>query len=449
MRLRRPANSARLRLAVVYTLALFSIATVLVIAVNVALGQTLETQKATSTTIIRSELLSLFGLPNEIRIDEALTDAEAVIREQTLANLRLISVVGLLGLLPLSLITGWFVAGWVLRPIDRITEVARDIGATDLSRRIHLAGPDDELRRLADTFDGMLDRLDRSARAQRTFVEDASHELRNPLAVIRTSLDVALAAPDDSEGLRSAAEVSRRAADRMTGTVDDLVAFIRNEAIDRTRGPVDLSALVAETSEEYRALGEEGAVSIVVETAPDGLTLIADRDALKRALANLLANALRIAPPGTSVHIGAGRVPGWLWFGVRDFGRGIAPDDQPLVFRRAWRDGHPATPGASEGIGLALVRQIAEAHGGTVSITSAVGAGASFVVWLPTRAGESADLATLAMVVCARLAAPSASENRPPRPLPRLRRLPQEPRGRRHRPPTSTSGSGRLSCLSV
>lgn len=394
MRLRLPSNSIRLRVAVLYTLALFGVAVVLVVIVNVALIQTLETQKAVSTTVIRSELLSLFGLPNEIRFDEALTDAEAVIRDQTLANLRLISLAGLAVLFPVSLLIGWLVAGRVLGPIDRITEVARDIGATDLSRRIDLDGPDDELHRLADTFDGMLERLDRSARAQRTFVEDASHELRNPLAVIRTSLDVALADPADTEALRSAAEVSRRAADRMAGTVDDLVAFVRNEAIDRTRGRVELGALVAETTEEYRALAEERGITIIVAAEPS-LELVADRDALKRALANLLANAVRIAPTGTSVHAGAGRVPGWLWFGVRDFGRGIPAEDQPLAFRRAWRDGRPATPGGGEGIGLALVRQIAEAHGGTVSITSAVGAGASLVVWLPAGTGEQADIAGL------------------------------------------------------
>ena len=336
----------------------------------------------------------MLGLPSEIRIDEAVTDAEAVIREQTLANLRLISFVGLAALVPASLLIGWLVAGRVLRPIDRITEVAREIGATDLSRRIHLEGPDDELRRLADTFDGMLERLDASARAQRTFVEDASHELRNPLAVIHTSLDVALATPEDVEALRAAAEVSRRAADRMAGTVDDLVSFVRNEAIDRTRGPVELGALVAETAEEYRALADERGISLVVDAGAD-LALTADHDALKRALANLLVNALRIAPAGTPVWAGAGRTAGWLWFGVRDFGRGIPAEDQPLVFRRAWRDGRPATPGGGEGIGLALVRQIAEAHRGLVSITSAVGAGASFVVWLPPGAGEPPDAAAL------------------------------------------------------
>jgi signal transduction histidine kinase len=371
------------------------VALALIAVVNVALSQSLASQQATSTTIIRSELLSLFGLPSEIRIDQALTDAEAVIRQQTLDNLRVISVVGLAALLPVSFVIGWLVAGRVLRPIDRITAVAREIGATDLSRRIRLDGPDDELHRLADTFDDMLGRLERSARAQRTFVEDASHELRNPLAVMRTSLDVALADPADTEGLRTAAEVSRRAADRMTRTVDDLVAFVRNEAEHPTRDPIELGPLVVETCEEYRALAFERTVSIATVTEP-ALVVEVDRDAVKRALANLLANAVRVAPAGSTIRTGAGRLPGWVWLGVRDLGPGIPPDEQPLVFRRAWRDGRPVTPGESRGIGLALVRQIAEAHGGTVSVTSAVGAGASFIIWLPAR-GDAGGL-TLAQL---------------------------------------------------
>jgi signal transduction histidine kinase len=244
------------------------------------------------------------------------------------------------------------------------------------------------MRDLADTFDAMLDRLDRGVRTQRRFVEDASHELRNPLAVIRTTLDVALAEPEDAEGLRSAAEVARRTADRMSTTVDELMALARSSAQPERRTSVDLAEVVAEVAQEYDAEAATRGVRLS-RLAPSGLVIEGDRTALKRAQANLVSNALRVAPSGSVVHCRAGRAAGWLWFGVRDVGRGIAPDDQALVFRRAWRDGAPTAEGDGQGLGLALVRQIAEAHGGTVSVASVPGHGASFVVWLPDRSAHA------------------------------------------------------------
>ena len=156
-------------------------------------------------------------------------------------------------LVPVGLAIGWAVAGRVVRPVGTIAGVAREIEATDLSRRIRLGGPPDEMRDLADTFDAMLDRLDQGVRTQRRFVEDASHELRNPLAVIRTTLDVALSEPEDAEGLRRAAEVARRTADRMSTTVDELMALARTSAQPERRTSVDLAEVVAEVAQEYDA----------------------------------------------------------------------------------------------------------------------------------------------------------------------------------------------------
>ena len=271
-----------------------------------------------------------------------------------------------------------------MRPVGTIASVAREIEATDLSRRIRLEGPPDEMRDLADTFDAMLDRLDRGVQTQRRFVEDASHELRNPLAVIRTTLDVALSEPEDAEGLRHAAEVARRTADRMSTTVDELLVFARTSVQPERRVPVDLAEVVAEVAQEYDAEALTRGIRLS-RLASSGLIVDGDRSALKRAQANLVSNALHVAPPGSVVHCRAGRAGGWLWFGVRDVGRGIKPDDQAFVFRRAWRDGAPTAEGEAQGLGLALVRQIAEVHGGTVSVASVPGHGASFVVWLPDR----------------------------------------------------------------
>jgi signal transduction histidine kinase len=384
-------RSVRFRLAMLVTMALIVTAGVLVLGVNIALDTVAATIPEEQPTTLEEELLRVLGMSlaeldgsGDTGATDALLNVEQAVREQTLQLVRNLSLAALIVLVPIGLAIGWAVAGRVVRPVGTIASVAREIEATDLSRRIRLSGPPDEMRDLADTFDAMLDRLDRGVQTQRRFVEDASHELRNPLAVIRTTLDVALTEPEDAEGLRRAAEVARRTADRMSTTVDELLAFARTSVQPERRVPVDLAEVVGEVAQEYDAEASTRGIRLS-RLAPSDLLVDGDRSALKRAQANLVSNALRVAPPGSVVHCRAGRRGGWLWFGVRDTGRGIAPDDQSLVFRRAWRDGAPTADGEAQGLGLALVRQIAEGHGGTVSVASVPGQGASFVVWLPDR----------------------------------------------------------------
>jgi signal transduction histidine kinase len=308
---------------------------------------------------------------------------ERKVNAHTAETLRNASLGALAVLFPLSLGLGWLVAGRALRPIGRITDVARDIQATSLERRIGLGGPDDELRRLADTFDAMLGRIDTAFAAQRRFVADASHELRNPLAIIRTNNDVSLADPALT---REAARRARRiatAADRMTGLVDDLLAMARLQVPGARREAVSLVDVGAQAVEEVAAIAAERSIRV---RAPAGVAppVTGDRMSLARAVANLLDNALRHAPPGSSVTVEVGARDGWAWLVVHDDGPGIPLEDQPRIFNRFYRvDRARSREDGGSGLGLAIVRQIAEGHGGAIRVVSEPGHGATFVLWVP------------------------------------------------------------------
>jgi signal transduction histidine kinase len=381
------ARSIRFRYTLLYSAVLFGLAAVVVAAIYLVLVMSLRNEPYTTG------YQKLICFTND-QCYKPITfrELERVVNSRTLTKLRNYSFGALGVLFVASLGVGWVVAGRVLRPIGRITAVARDIQATDLSRRIELPGPDDELKQLGDTFDAMLARLDAAFAAQRQFVADASHELRNPLAIIRTNVDVALADPRaDPEDLRHTIAVVKRASDRMARLVDDLLALARRQEPILEHEPVDLGAAVAEASDDF--VVPAAARNIVLDRAiAPGVVVTGDRDALKRAVANLLENAVRLAPEGSRIRLATGSEGDQAWIAVADEGPGIAPEDQPHVFDRFWRaDKARSRADGGTGLGLAIVRQIAESHGGQVRLQSKVGVGSSIVIWLPVAASSSSE----------------------------------------------------------
>jgi signal transduction histidine kinase len=397
--------SIRVRLSLLYSAVVFGLAAVLVAAVYLGLRSSLDEPTVSRERVALIEggetgpcvmILDtrICGQQYQPTLVRDVQDVERDVNRRALERFRMFSFVGLGGLFLVSLGVGWVVAGRVLRPIERITDVARDIQATDLSRRIRLDGPDDELKHMADTFDEMLGRVETAFEDQRRFIHEASHELRNPIAVIRTNVEVAVGDPHASgEDLRDTLTVVGRAAERMGVLVDDLLMYARQEAPAVREAVVDVDRLVAESVAEFVAPAEARHVRLSWSAA-EGLAVHGDPVALKQALANLLVNAVRLAPPGSDVRVAAGREGSWVWMAVQDQGPGIPEADQPKVFERFYR-GNPAqarTEGRS-GLGLTIVRQIAKGHGGTVGLRSAVGVGSTFSVWLPAYSPSGAAVA--------------------------------------------------------
>ena len=378
-------QSVRFRLTLLYSLMLFGVASILMGGMYWSLSNSLTNQ------IVAAEMASASSGPT-FDIEQERYDIretlELQVDAQTLDTLRRYSFVGLGAIFFVSFGVGWFTAGRVLMPIGRITRVARDIQATDLSRRIGLLGPNDDLKQLADTFDAMLDRLQRAFDNQQRLIHDTSHELRNPLAVMRTNLDVTLSDPDaDLEQYKHTTEVVRRSSERMSKLVDDLLAYARHEAAARVETTIDLSQLVLMLVDEFETAAAQESLALDIDVEAD-LYVRGHARSLEQAIANLLANAVRFAPTGTAISIGAGQEAGWVWLTVSDQGPGVAEDERERVFQRYVRLGEDEAGrphlagGQGSGLGLAIVREIVQAHRGDISIIDTP-VGATFAIWLP------------------------------------------------------------------
>ncbi len=301
-----------------------------------------------------------------------------------LRQLRLALLAIVVATLGLTAVVGWFLASKAMQPVDSMTREAQRIGeAADFSRRIPEPRRRDEIGRLAGTFNEMLGRLGRAFTMQRQFLADASHELRTPLTAIRANVDILLGGADDDpvqrrEMLRAIAQES----DRMGRLVDDLLALARSDAgQEPVRERLSFDALLLDVYHQQRRLAGDVRLTIA-EFEP--VDVDGDPDRLKQLLLNLIDNARRHTEPGGSVTLDLRRQGEFAVLEVRDTGSGIAAAHLPHIFERFYRaDSSRSRAGGGAGLGLAICREIVEAHGGTIEVQSRVGAGSTFTVTLP------------------------------------------------------------------
>lgn len=299
----------------------------------------------------------------------------------------------LLTLIPLALIVagagGAFLTNRALRPVRQIRQAAARIGARDLSERLPVTGRD-EFSDLARTFNAMLARLEDAFEQQRRFTADASHELRTPLTIIKANTSLALAEAETVADYRQAMEAADRAADRTGRIVQDLLLLARSDAgqLDWQKRPVPLEDLIEQAVETARGPGR---AQIDWRVTEDGLAALGDAHALLRLLDNLLDNAARHTPPDGEIVVTGAAAGETVTLEVADTGPGIAPEHLPHVGERFYR-ADAARTGASggTGLGLAICRSIVEAHGGQMTIDSALGAGTRICVILPRAASVAA-----------------------------------------------------------
>jgi heavy metal sensor kinase len=306
---------------------------------------------------------------------------------ETLNKLLLIFAISIpLGILILSG-GGWFLAGQALKPVDLITRSARRITAENLSQRLEVLNPDDEIGRLAETFNSTLARLEASFIRTRRFFADISHELRTPLTIIRGEVEVGLKWAKEPEEFKEILLSNLDEVKRMSGIVESLLDLSRAEegGVHLEMQEVELEellqALINDLNQQHRILEQEN--RILLESA-GVVWVMGDLRRLRQIFINLLNNALKHSSPGSPIRLEILSEAGRAKVSVTDRGTGIPADELDHIFERFYRvDKSRNRSDGGAGLGLSLVKSLAEAHGGMVTVESALGFGSTFTVDLP------------------------------------------------------------------
>jgi signal transduction histidine kinase len=398
--LRFPRYTIRLRLAVLYSGVYLILGTVLLALIFLSVRYSshhtiLSAQGAVAKLVVHrgaavapSESPLSVG-PENLALQHARAQAHQLgavavnVNNSDLHWLLILSAVALAIMAVASMALGWLLAGRVLRPLQVITTAARELSATNLHERLALGGPNDELRELGDTFDGLLGRLESSFEAQRRFVANASHELRTPLTLERAILEVTLADPAVSAAsLRAACERVLAIGEQQERMIDALLTLARSERGLERREPLLLDTLAGEVLEERReeAVRRGLRLDSKLERAPT----TGDRQLIERLIANLLDNAIHHNNPHGSVTVTTAVDAGAAVLTVSNTGPVILPDELPSLMRPFQRLGIDRTGhGDGHGLGLSIVEAIATAHGATLTVQPQAAGGLRVEVKFP------------------------------------------------------------------
>jgi two-component system heavy metal sensor histidine kinase CusS len=305
--------------------------------------------------------------------------------EDLLARLRWLMLLSIPVTLLAASLGGYAISRQALSPVDSMTAEAAAIGIGNLSRRLVVPPTGDELERLASTWNHMLDRLESAVKQLTQFTADASHELRTPVALIRTTAELALRRPRTADDYREALRQIVEESERTSRLVDDLLTLARADAgrAYLATEPLDLTLLIRDVCEQSRILGAAHHVEVRAETPANPVTIEGNPPALRRLLFILLDNAIKYTPEGGSVTVTLRNDPSPV-LSVADTGIGIPPGALPHVFERFFRadpSRHRDLGGA--GLGLAIARWIAERHNATIAAESTPGSGSTFRVTFP------------------------------------------------------------------
>ncbi|WP_117215837.1 sensor histidine kinase [Allorhizocola rhizosphaerae] len=379
MKLIRRHWTIRARLTVVYGALFFLAGAVLLVANYWLVAKRLETVNIPLKGEIITAIENITNSPIEEkqRYREAYLKAQQEFRDETLETMLTQGGIALGGVGVMAVWLGWLTAGRALRPVKRMTETAKRVADRSLHERIGLTGPHDELRELGDTFDAMLERLDRAFDGQRRFVGNASHELRTPLAINRTLIEVALGRPGVCGEMRQLGETLLEVNARNERLIEGLLTLARSEATPTSVERVDLADIAS------HALEQVGTSSVHVRSTLDPAPTTGDPVMLERLAFNLVQNAVRYNTDGGWVSVRTHNGDGTVRLTVTNTGPVVPSYEIPRLFEPFRRLSDRVGSARGAGLGLSIVQSVARAHGGTVHATPHAGGGLTVQVTLP------------------------------------------------------------------
>jgi signal transduction histidine kinase len=304
--------------------------------------------------------------------------------EKLLSFLKRLALAVVFPLCVLSTLVGWILSRKALKGIEEVTVIADRIARGDYHLRVRLEKSSLEVQKLADTFNGMLDRIQALIKGLREVTDNIAHDLRSPLARIRGKAELTIVGNGSPADYRDMAASTVEECDNLIDMINTMLDITEVEAgIGRfERETVSVNALVLEACELFEPIAKEKDIALTAVLPENTLTIHGDRHKLQRVITNLIENGIKYNRPGGSVTVHAAVEDGWVQIKVEDTGCGIPAADIPRIFDRFYRcDSSRSEPGL--GLGLSLAKAIARAAGGDIAVSSVVNAGSRFTVRLP------------------------------------------------------------------
>ena len=299
--------------------------------------------------------------------------------------------------LALAALGGYWLSSRALRPVDQIIHEARSMDPTNLAARLSVPASGDELQRLSETLNQMLDRVEQSLRQVRQFTADASHELRAPLTLISTAAQFALRRERRPDELKESLHKIMRAAQRCTEMINQLLWLARSDAGNSGLKFVstDLRAMAKEVVSEVSTLASDKGLAVSADMPGEPVRAAVDEDSFRRMLLILMDNAIKYTSEGGSITLRVRQHEAEVEIEVTDTGAGISAEDLPFIFDRFWRADRVRSRNAGgTGLGLAIAREIAGSHDAKLTVQSSAGHGSTFTVRVPCEAEERLTAAT-------------------------------------------------------